>query len=225
MPKGVEHKNLPVVANVKELCWISDAERRWARQWRIWLLCNNSSCWISDAERRWALLIDRVLDPILHGVESLMPKGVEHSCGKRFWRYLGIVLNLWCRKALSTISKPLLMKIFLSVESLMPKGVEHILLQTFCLNISLVLNLWCRKALSTGIPPEKQAPQRVLNLWCRKALSTKVLKVSLTADRAVLNLWCRKALSTHYFIKGFCDWLCVESLMPKGVEHRRTISL
>ncbi len=126
MPKGVEHKYLwyrhRYAWNVLNLwcrkalstvlpintwlsllsCWISDAERRWAHSW-IWQKHHKpTACWISDAERRWAQIIND---------EDL----IEFS-----------VLNLWCRKALST-----------QVWRVSPK------------KIVCVLNLWCRKALST----------------------------------------------------------------------------
>ena len=151
-------------------------------------------------------------------VESLMPKGVEHylriALEESFWDVLNLwcrkalstmkaiklgsaktVLNLWCRKALSTINPNWLRANPKSVESLMPKGVEHPRrraargVQTLCW-ISDAERRW---ALSLAIARPKGTV--VLNLWCRKALSTKQQRI-LDSQRVVLNLWCRKALST-----------------------------
>ena len=77
MPKGVEHRESQLNKYWDQMCWISDAERRWAL--KLWdSIGDIAECWISDAERRWALMIAYKL-------------------------YFAIyVLNLWCRKALST---------------------------------------------------------------------------------------------------------------------------
>ena len=124
MPKGVEHCSDIWCDHLLRECWISDAERRWAREretrwWRWdwgveslmpkgvehWLAVIASAdvfrCWISDAERRWAQ-ISTVIDS-----------------------FNTSVLNLWCRKALSTVERVQRRSLSWSVESLMPKGVEH----------------------------------------------------------------------------------------------------
>ena len=182
-------------------------------------------CWISDAERRWALRKDSAIGMQL------------------------VVLNLWCRKALST-------GYFAN-----------------CLFAWFVLNLWCRKALSTKLVyVSRLGWVFVLNLWCRKALSTQyksqLKSIAVTcwisdaerrwarvsdflspASSLVLNLWCRKALSTEIpksrRRSGFGCWISdaerrwarlhlntsfapprsVESLMPKGVEHLDSLYL
>ena len=100
MPKGVEHFQDVLAAAEMFKCWISDAERRWAhrckyqyrvtkmcwisdaeRRWALLLIIGNTKickCWISDAERRWARLLATTIAVSADGVESLMPKGVEH---------------------------------------------------------------------------------------------------------------------------------------------------
>ena len=125
MPKGVEHTLKLFHAHYEIMCWISDAERRWAHEAFAKARSDRDKCWISDAERRWARVSKRVTKSLLK------------------------VLNLWCRKALSTqfqlnystdrlacwisdaerrwalsTSKAAL-NTKDGVESLMPKGVEH----------------------------------------------------------------------------------------------------
>ena len=60
------------------MCRISDAERRWALAAGRINFVLYAMCRISDAERRWALMTKIKSEPITKGVESLMPKGVEH---------------------------------------------------------------------------------------------------------------------------------------------------
>ena len=242
MPKGVEH-NIETLTNE-----------------------NLSKCWISDAERRWAHTVADILSKHIIGVESLMPKGVEHWDTTREASATASVESLMPKGVEHKGFESLPNRRSSRVESLMPKGVEHALFhqrilwlivcwisdaerrwaQTNYLTIGLfydVLNLWCRKALSTLVWPRPSRFQGVLNLWCRKALSTTKI-TAIFRRLAVLNLWCRKALSTvawwiYQSSQGLC-WISdaerrwalsitnnlglissqsVESLMPKGVEH------
>ena len=171
MPKGVEHTLEMAYQLAVSRCWISDAERRWAHTkikgslWQFQVLnlwCRKalstvfvrrsqgllSLCWISDAERRWALN-KRLWVPVVWLCWI--------SDAERRWAQVKTatsalevrVLNLWCRKALSTIRKYQGSLSRPSVESLMPKGVEHDLSPELRVAIARVLNLWCRKALST----------------------------------------------------------------------------
>ena len=124
MPKGVEHIELRFYAAQNRLCWISDAERRWART-KICKISFPWSCVESLMPKGVEHHIFGVTILLLSSVESLMPKGVEHSIplliicksvacwisdAERRWalprkqrpRKSKLVLNLWCRKALST---------------------------------------------------------------------------------------------------------------------------
>ena len=129
-------------------------------------------CWISDAERRWAHDWSPSFDALIECVESLMPKGVEHKLIK-------LNRGKWDECWISDAERR-----------------------------------WAHKdVLIRALQPS------VLNLWCRKALSTKKTHGQDAKKFLVLNLWCRKALSTVKtdIITGLTH--CVESLMPKGVEH------
>jgi len=86
------------------MCWISDAERRWAHVTAMGLV-TKFGCWISDAERRWAPI--NILKIIRCSLECWI------SDAERRWARIenynsggySVVLNLWCRKALSTDHK------------------------------------------------------------------------------------------------------------------------
>ena len=174
MPKGVEHSVLLSAIGNDKLCWISDAERRWAQ---IITNCFASFSFVLNLWCRKALSTpcNRCCLYLFCCVESLMPKGVEHfvhqeeldlhelcwiSDAERRWAHPNFakhliganVLNLWCRKALSTLKFTIPTRKYIRVESLMPKGVEHTLEMAYQLAVSRVLNLWCRKALSTLLP-------------------------------------------------------------------------
>ena len=104
MPKGVEHHWVIASFALLNAFWISDAERRWAHVSRVRYLIDRRVFWISDAERRWALSTFSSAKPCCFCFESLMPKGVEHADDNYAIKVAFEVLNLWCRKALSTES-------------------------------------------------------------------------------------------------------------------------
>ncbi len=137
-----------------------------------------------------------------NGVESLMPKGVEHShirkslqlglvCrisdAERRWAqfefcgYLHseLVSNLWCRKALSTHSLFLFFFFF-----------------SLC-RISDAERRWAQYSVDTEINQVNMC--RISDAERRWALP---LAISVCVGVAVSNLWCRKALSTesHCFV-------------------------
>ncbi len=242
MPKGVEHLSHQNGFKAMNLCRISDAERRWARDNKFpdrYAQIGVESLMPKGVEH------PRNLDGAtpVNRVESLMPKGVEHvkvipdinslvlcrisdaerrwaqcegfgtalqgckcriSDAERRWALIQDLLfmrsckvsNLWCRKALSTCYRILVSCVNYRVESLMPKGVEHAIEQNTAVGNTNVSNLWCRKALSTVNP-----------------------RYSVPSAPKVSNLWCRKALSTFILLCACVYLQCVESLMPKGVEH------
>ena len=146
MPKGVEHHWVIASFALREYCWISDAERRWAHEGSRPCFVMDSF-WISDAERRWAHV---------QRAEQLVAKQV---------------LNLWCRKALSTaftVCKMTVCKLFWISDA--ERRWAHEYKAMISKKLRRMLNLWCRKALSTYIQAEAVCLEPVLNLWCRKAL-------------------------------------------------------
>ena len=197
MPKGVEHLARASFSDSVIECRISDAERRWAQQWELYF---DDEYAVSNLWCRKALSTKPMTDCVSAWLVCRI------SDAERRWaRHLNtyglsvvVVSNLWCRKALST--QRLVEwegKTMQSVESLMPKGVEHrIELGTVSKRLN-VSNLWCRKALSTC------QRRNVHRIWL-----------------IVSNLWCRKALSTYWTDCNTCKSQRVESLMPKGVEHK-----
>ncbi len=125
MPKGVEHEDLSKLNNHLFPCWISDAERRWAQREVLKSFLVSFPCWISDAERRWA------------------------QCQGYIARDIERVLNLWCRKALSTIHRD---RLYSCYQKCWISDAERrwALQKPLAAPLaSYVLNLWCRKALST----------------------------------------------------------------------------
>ena len=124
--KALSTFNIDLVIGSSRRCWISDAERRWAQRQILlwWWKCVVLNLWcrkaLSTKYLHWMSLSSR-------GVESLMPKGVEHRTLHLWMLRIPLVLNLWCRKALSTSFVRHLHLCYSRVESLMPKGVEHII--------------------------------------------------------------------------------------------------
>ena len=159
------------VKRVCRMCWISDAERRWARKNSL-QHGKRQTCWISDAERRWA-------------------RGVLATK-----KHLPFVLNLWCRKALSTA-----------------KYQAQIALGSKCW-ISDAERRWAQI-----VTTKADIAALVLNLLCRKALSTvPKSRIGLVGTMCwISDAERRWALQAYGKSKAFN--ISVESLMPKGVEH------
>ena len=145
--KALSTKWIASAAQWYHWCWISDAERRWAQLDKhlekgiycvLNLWCRKAlSTRLTWSHRSQMESVESLMPKgVEHKniekrsrsrecVESLMPKGVEHNMHQvRLWLRLN-VLNLWCRKALSTKIIITISRANYGVESLMPKGVEH----------------------------------------------------------------------------------------------------
>ena len=179
---------------------IFDAERRWALfSWGASQLGLTPGL-IFDAERRWALLD-------LHGLSgasrldwSLMPKGVEHGDNESRLIQINNWIDLWCRKALSTLLRIQYKGAVMILDwSLMPKGVEHMESGALIHGSLIWIDLWCRKALSTSNGRYVYLIKIDLD-WSLmpKGVEHVIEYNSLAKNTSWIDLWCRKALSTFY---------------------------
>ena len=151
--------------------------------------------------------------------------------------------NLWCRKALST-------SLFFDLSPRTIKcrisDAERRWAQAANANQAsnnAMSNLWCRKALSTlcnfaaynprSLCRISDAERRWAQLLAKIVQSGDLCRISDAERRwarssntysnrrdSMSNLWCRKALSTTILVHNSFGSRDVESLMPKGVEHK-----